>query len=569
MENRKMARAMNTKQFQRYLVSTSALGIFMIAALVAVVAILPLSERLKEGEQRNLEFAATTHSRTVQEILSRLTDIAMQVTSRTRARQELEAYNQGELEREPFVTSNQRILGDALNQSPEILGITRLDANNNLAVQVGRTIPTRDWIIPEQSAQNAQLGSPFRLEDGQYALLVAAPILNGQEQRVGTDLVLFDISNLESLTHQGHLLGSSGVIVLGRQRNGGSELLFDDDELEHQQPLEEALAEAVAGEVRLRLVETTIQEEIAIASLRLTNHDWALAVKLDSQELYQGIMEDIRNLAGVIIILTLVGSGVMVLLLRPLAGQAIVQTEDLEQQLNETQELLALKSAALEQQSQKEEYLQAAMEQIERLRSSAREVSHQSEQAESTSEEALKLVYQGAEDVANALSGTQALRQQVQDILEEMQRLNESTDRIGVIARLVGDVASQTNMLALNAAVEAVRAGEKGKGFAVVAAEIRKLADQSHQSAERIRHLSTEIQTAIRSTSTATQLGTETADSGVRVAGETAEVFATVRESIQSVAQTTNRIAQVNHHQAQEIESLVQTLRALDDVTSS
>ncbi len=563
-----MARAMNMKQFQRYLVSTSALGIFMIGALVAVVAIFPLSERLKEGEQHNLEFAATTHGRTVQEILSRLTDIAMQVTSRTRARQELEAYNRGELEQEPFVASNQRILGDALDQSPEILGITRLDVNNNLAVQVGRTIPTRDWIVPSQSAQNAQLGSPFRLEEGQYVLLVAAPILNGQGQRVGTDLVLFDISNLESLTHQGQRLGTSGVIVLGRQRNGGSELLFDDDDLEYRQPLEEALAEAVAGEVQLRLVET-MQEEIAIASLRLANHDWAVAVKLDSRELYQGIMEDIRNLAGVIIILTVVGSGVMVLLLRPLAGQAIVQTEDLEQQLNKTQELLALKNTALDQQRQKEQYLQAAMEQIERLRASAREVYHESEQAESTSKEALTLVHQGAEDVANALSGTQALREQIRDILEEMQRLNESTDRIGVIARLVGDVASQTNMLALNAAVEAVRAGEKGKGFAVVAAEIRKLADQSHQSAERIRHLSTEIQTAIRSTSTATQLGTETADSGVRVAGETAEVFATVQTSIQAVAQTTNRIAQVNHHQAQEIESLVQTLHALDDVTSS
>ncbi|MFP4220695.1 MAG: methyl-accepting chemotaxis protein [Phormidium sp.] len=566
MENRQMAHAMNTKQFQRYLVSTSAVGILIIGALVALVAILPLSERLKEGEQRNLEFAATTHGRTVQEILSRLTDIAMQVASRTRARQELEAYNRGEIEREPFVASNQGILGDALRQSPEILGITRLDANNNLAVQVGRTIPRTAWIVPDQSAQNPELGSPFRLEDGQYALLVGAPILNGQGQRVGTDLLLFEISNLESLTHQGQRLGSSGAIVLGRQDNAGSELLFDDDELEHRQELEQALAEAVAGEVRLRLLEVT-QGEIAIASLRLPNHDWALAVKLDSQELYQGIMEDIRNLAGVIVILTLVGTGVMVLLLRPLAGQAIVQTEDLEQQLNETQELLALKSAALDQQSKKEQYLQAAMEQIERLRSSAREVSDQSEQAESTSKDALKLVHQGAEDVANALSETQALRQQIQDILEEMQRLNESTDRIGVIARLVGDVASQTNMLALNAAVEAVRAGEKGKGFAVVAAEIRKLADQSHQSAERIRHLSTEIQTAIRSTSTATQLGTETADSGVRVAGETAEVFATVQTSIQAVAQTTNRIAQANHHQAQEIESLVQTLHALDDVT--
>ncbi|WP_159783302.1 methyl-accepting chemotaxis protein [Sodalinema gerasimenkoae] len=556
---------MNTKQFQRYLVGTSAVGIFVIGALVALVAILPLSERLKEGEQRKLEFAATTQAQTIEEILSRLTNIAMQVSSRTRARQELQAYNQGDLEREPFVTSNQAILGDALQQSPDIVGITRLDANNALAIQLGQTIPTTFWIIPDSSAQTPEISPPLQLDNNSYFLLVASPILTPQGQRVGTDLVLFDVSNLQILVEQGQIVGESGVIALGQRQNGRSQLFFDHVDANYQAQFEQVIAEASAEGVQLELLEG-VRGEMVIASTRLANYDWVVAVKLDSAELYESIMADIRNLAGILVILTLVGSGVMVLLLRPLAGQAIVETEDLEQKLKEAQELLALRNTALEQQRQKEQYLQAAMDKIERLRSSAREVSHQSEQAESTSKTALTLVHQGAEDVANALSGTQALQQQIQDILDEMQRLNDSTDRITVIARLVGDMASQTNMLALNAAVEAVRAGEKGKGFAVVATEIRKLADQSHQSAERIRHLSTEIQTAIRSTSTATRLGTERADSGVRVAGETAQVFATVRESIQAVAQTTNRIAQVNHHQAQEIESLVQTLHDLDDL---
>ncbi len=565
METHPSTKAMNTKQFQRYLVGTSAVGIFVIGALVALVAILPLSERLKEGEQRKLEFAATTQAQTIEEILSRLTNIAMQVSSRTRARQELQAYNQGDLEREPFVTSNQAILGDALQQSPDIVGITRLDANNALAIQLGQTIPTTFWIIPDSSAQTPEISPPLQLDNNSYFLLVASPILTPQGQRVGTDLVLFDVSNLQILVEQGQIVGESGVIALGQRQNGRSQLFFDHVDANYQAQFEQVIAEASAEGVQLELLEG-VRGEMVIASTRLANYDWVVAVKLDSAELYESIMADIRNLAGILVILTLVGSGVMVLLLRPLAGQAIVETEDLEQKLKEAQELLALRNTALEQQRQKEQYLQAAMDKIERLRSSAREVSHQSEQAESTSKTALTLVHQGAEDVANALSGTQALQQQIQDILDEMQRLNDSTDRITVIARLVGDMASQTNMLALNAAVEAVRAGEKGKGFAVVATEIRKLADQSHQSAERIRHLSTEIQTAIRSTSTATRLGTERADSGVRVAGETAQVFATVRESIQAVAQTTNRIAQVNHHQAQEIESLVQTLHDLDDL---
>ena len=44
-------------------------------------------------------------------------------------------------------------------------------------------------------------------------------------------------------------------------------------------------------------------------------------------------------------------------------------------------------------------------------------------------------------------------------------------------------------MLALNASIEAARAGEHGKGFAVVAEEIRQLADQCSESADKIANV--------------------------------------------------------------------------------
>ncbi|HEY9836040.1 MAG TPA: methyl-accepting chemotaxis protein, partial [Vampirovibrionales bacterium] len=159
--------------------------------------------------------------------------------------------------------------------------------------------------------------------------------------------------------------------------------------------------------------------------------------------------------------------------------------------------------------------------------------------------------------VAHTLEGMTTLKHNVEAIALQMDHLHEGARQIGTIASLVGSLADQTNMLALNAAVEAVRAGDRGKGFSVIAAEIRKLADRSRQSADKINILLEDIQNAVEATSQATQEGTKTVQVNFEIVQETAVSLTGVLNAIAEVTTSAQEISLATHEQAVAIQQLV------------
>lgn len=89
----------------------------------------------------------------------------------------------------------------------------------------------------------------------------------------------------------------------------------------------------------------------------------------------------------------------------------------------------------------------------------------------------------------------------VNDAVLLMTNLNLQATNIESILGTVNGISEQINLLALNAAIEAARAGEEGRGFSVVAEEVRKLAEQSHQSNLQISNILGDIKEKIREAS--------------------------------------------------------------------
>ncbi|WP_107708253.1 MULTISPECIES: methyl-accepting chemotaxis protein [unclassified Paraburkholderia] len=86
----------------------------------------------------------------------------------------------------------------------------------------------------------------------------------------------------------------------------------------------------------------------------------------------------------------------------------------------------------------------------------------------------------------------------VDRLVDAMQGISASSNRIGEILAVIDSIAFQTNILALNAAVEAARAGNTGRGFAVVASEVRTLAQRSADAAKEVKTLIEESESRVK-----------------------------------------------------------------------
>lgn len=141
----------------------------------------------------------------------------------------------------------------------------------------------------------------------------------------------------------------------------------------------------------------------------------------------------------------------------------------------------------------------------------------------STMEDMVQVSHEGKQSVQTVSWLMEQLGEQLQETAVKMNGLNERSQEIELIVKVIKEIAEQTNLLALNASIEAARAGEHGRGFAVVAEEVRKLAESTAQSTSTISLLTQSIQHDIHDSLQAAKAGTERMQEGVKVSTDTTE----------------------------------------------
>ena len=207
----------------------------------------------------------------------------------------------------------------------------------------------------------------------------------------------------------------------------------------------------------------------------------------------------------------------------------------------------------------------ATADTINKLESISTQTAEQASASATGARQALSLAEEGTQAVQQTLRGMTGLQESVDEIAQQVVDLGERTGQITDVSDLVADLAKQTNMLALKAAVEAARVGEQGKGFGVVAGEIRKLAEESKKSAQKINTLATDIQAAINRTVMVTDRGTKTVKEGIQLAENTATTFIGVTDAVNNVFLNSQQISSAAKQQATAIQQVLGAMTSISE----
>ncbi len=213
---------------------------------------------------------------------------------------------------------------------------------------------------------------------------------------------------------------------------------------------------------------------------------------------------------------------------------------------------------------------------VKQISANIEEIASNANIASSNAEAASKEAGDGGDSIRTAISQMESIEKVVSESAAVVNELGEHSKEIGMIVETITGIAEQTNLLALNAAIEAARAGDQGRGFAVVAEEVRKLAAESQEAAEKIANLIGTIQSQTENAVQSMNAGTSEVKKGSAIVKKSGIAFNHIIElnngvakQVKGIAQTTEEVAKASTNVTNAIQNVEQASKKVADQTQT
>jgi twitching motility protein PilJ len=202
-------------------------------------------------------------------------------------------------------------------------------------------------------------------------------------------------------------------------------------------------------------------------------------------------------------------------------------------------------------------------ESVNHMSQSIAQVSTHAGESARVAEQSLASARRGGDAVRSAITGMEAIRDQIQDTSKRIKRLGESSQEIGEILDLITGITEQTNVLAVNAAIQAAAAGEAGRGFTVVAEEVQRLAERSGQATRRIGALVKTIQSDTQEAVHAMALSTQGVVEGTSLSDAAGLALRDIETVSEELARLIQSISEATTDQARTAAQIANTMRRI------
>ncbi|MEK5029165.1 methyl-accepting chemotaxis protein [Paenibacillus sp. FSL M7-1046] len=175
----------------------------------------------------------------------------------------------------------------------------------------------------------------------------------------------------------------------------------------------------------------------------------------------------------------------------------------------------------------------------------------------------------GDKSLQAAVRQMASINQSIGSLSEQVLGFAKRSQEIGSIVGVIQGIASQTNMLALNATIEAARAGEQGRGFAVVADQVRKLAEQSGESANLIAEMAAGIQSDADDAVLVMKSSIAEVQDGTEIIENAGHSFGEIRISIDSLAGQVQEVSGAVEEITAATEEIVESIRTVTQISET